>query len=250
MESIFRDTQLENLSELWMQAGDVPSVTLLPFIEEINRKRPRSRFLTPANQFLKRLMDILFSIVLGLVFLPVLLLTALLVFLDSPGPIFYTQERVGKDGRKIVIYKFRSMRLNSDAILAEYLRKNSQARAEWNQTQKLHDDPRITRVGKWIREFSIDELPQLFNILIGDMSLVGPRPILVEQVELYGEGISMYNSVAPGLTGFWQVSGRNLTTFHQRALFDQYYIRNWSFRLDVYILIRTVWVVLSRNGAY
>jgi lipopolysaccharide/colanic/teichoic acid biosynthesis glycosyltransferase len=105
-------------------------------------------------------------------------------------------------------------------------------------------------VGKWIRKFSVDELPQLFNILQGDMSVVGPRPIMLEQKALYGEGIDVYTSVRPGLTGFWQVSGRNRTSFNQRAIYDVYYVRNWSVWLDTYILLRTIWVVLSRDGAY
>jgi lipopolysaccharide/colanic/teichoic acid biosynthesis glycosyltransferase len=192
-----------------------------------------------ANESLKRIMDILITLLLVLLFLPLLLLTALLVRLDSPGPILYTQPRLGKDGRKILIYKFRSMRVDSDHLLVEYLRTHLPARLEWEQTQKLRSDPRITRVGKWIREFSIDELPQLFNILKGDMSLVGPRPILPEQVKLYGAGIDLYRHVRPGLT-----------TFLQRTLYDVYYVRNWSVWLDALILLRTVWVVLSRDGAY
>lgn len=202
------------------------------------------------NGFLKRVMDILITILLGLVFLPVFLLVALLIRLDSPGPILYRQPRLGKDGRKILIYKFRSMRVNADHILDEYLENYPVARGEWEQTQKLRSDPRITRVGKWIREFSLDELPQLFNILKGDMSLVGPRPILLEQEERYGAAIDVYRNVRPGLTGFWQVSGRNHTTFYQRTLYDTYYVRNWSVWLDTTILLRTVWVVLSRDGAY
>lgn len=204
----------------------------------------------PINGLLKRTMDILITLLLGLIFLPVFLLTAMLVRLDSPGPIFYSQQRLGKNGRKIIIYKFRSMRCNADHLLMEYLRNCPSARFEWEKTQKLRCDPRLTRVGKWIREFSLDELPQLFNILKGDMSLVGPRPILLDQEELYGLEINIYLMVRPGLTGFWQVSGRNHTTFFQRTLYDAYYIRNWSVWLDIIILLRTVWVVLSRDGAY
>ena len=154
------------------------------------------------------------------------------------------------NGRKITIYKFRTMLPDGDSILAEYLAKSPEACLTWEQKQKLETDPRITRMGKWIREFSIDEMPQLYNILKGDMSLVGPRPILVEQKILYGEGIEAYRCMRPGLTGLWQVSGRNHTTFSQRTLFDLYYIRNWSPWLDLQIIMRTVWVVLSRDGAY
>lgn len=210
----------------------------------------QQRLTASVNMMVKRTMDILFSFVLGVCFLPIGLLTAILIRLDSHGSIFYLQERIGKDGRKITIYKFRTMYTNGDNLLEMYLERNPDARRDWEQKQKLHADPRITRLGKWIREFSVDEMPQLLNVLKGDMSLVGPRPILAEQRILYGEGIKEYRSMRPGLTGLWQVSGRNHTSFSQRALYDVYYVRNWSFWLDIYILLRTVWVVLSRDGAY
>jgi Undecaprenyl-phosphate galactose phosphotransferase WbaP len=207
-------------------------------------------FTPPTNEMLKRMMDIMISIMLGMLFLPVLLLTAILIRLDSPGPVFYKQARIGKDGRRITIYKFRSMQENGEELLGEYFSKNPKAQLEWDETQKLRKDPRITRVGRWVREYSVDELPQLLNIFKGDMSMVGPRPILFDQKSLYGDGIDVYMKVRPGLTGFWQVSGRNRTSFSQRAAYDIYYVRNWSFWLDMYILLRTVWVVLSRDGAY
>jgi Undecaprenyl-phosphate galactose phosphotransferase WbaP len=210
----------------------------------------QQNFLTLPDELLKRVTDIILSTLLGILCLPVLVLTALLIKLDSPGPVFYRQARVGKDGRRITIFKFRSMQMNADSILMEYLDKNPSARVEWDQTQKLQDDPRITRVGKWIRRFSVDELPQLFNILKGEMSMVGPRPIMLTQRSLYGEGLDVYTSVRPGLTGFWQVSGRNRTSFSQRAIYDVYYVNNSSLWLDLYILLRTAWVVLSRDGAY
>jgi len=210
----------------------------------------RQAVLCLARPFIKRTIDILLSLLLGAVFLPVILVTALLVRLDSPGPVFYSQKRIGKDGRKITIHKFRSMHVNAEDILSAYLEWHPAARQEWEQSQKLRVDPRITRVGKWMREFSVDEIPQLYDILKGDMSLVGPRPILLEQAVLYGEGLKLYHSVRPGLTGFWQVSGRNLTTFHQRTLYDIHYVRNWSIWLDLHILFRTVWIVLKREGAY
>ncbi len=204
----------------------------------------------PVNGLLKRTVDFLITLMLVLISLPAFLLTALLVRLDSPGPIFYSQQRLGKGGRKILIYKFRSMHEDADHILAEYLNNHPAARLEWGQTQKLRSDPRITAVGKWIRESSLDELPQLFNILKGDMSLVGPRPILPEQEEMYGPGINLYREVRPGLTGFWQVSGRNHTTFVRRTAYDAYYVTNWSIWLDISIVVRTIWIVLSRDGAY
>lgn len=210
----------------------------------------QQNLLTLPDEMFKRVADVFLSLLLGFLCLPILVLTALCVRLDSPGPILYKQERLGKAGRRITIFKFRSMQLNAEKILADYLAKYPDAQREWNETQKLREDPRITRVGRWIRKFSVDELPQLLNILMGDMSIVGPRPIMFEQRSLYGKGLSVYTSVRPGLTGFWQVSGRSRTSFAQRAIYDVYYVRNWSLWLDMYILLRTVWVVLSRDGAY
>jgi Undecaprenyl-phosphate galactose phosphotransferase WbaP len=209
----------------------------------------QQNLLSPLDAVVKRATDILISILLALLCLPVGLLVAVWIRLDSPGPIFYSQERVGKDGRKILIYKFRTMKVNADKLLAEYLASDLAARTEWEQNQKLFNDPRITRAGRWIRRFSLDEIPQFFNILKGDMSLVGPRPIMLEQEKMYGDQIEVYSSVRPGLTGFWQVSGRNQTSFSQRVTFDVYYVRNWSVWLDMYIFLRTIWVVLSRDGA-
>lgn len=212
------------------------------------------------SSIIKRGMDIFGSLLGMLLFMPFLALVIVLIKLDSPGPVFYSQERISMDRRKkkrlgtamrkIFIYKFRSMYVNADQMLAEYLTNNPQARQEWRRTQKLRDDPRITRVGKWLRKFSIDEIPQLYNILKGEMSLVGPRPMMTNQVKAYGKSFEVYTGVRPGLTGFWQVSGRNTTTFQERARFDLYYVNNWSIWLDLYILARTVWVVLSREGAY
>lgn len=210
----------------------------------------RQNLLGPLDVFSKRAMDILFSILLGVMLLPIFAVAALVIRLNSPGPVFYTQDRIGKGGRRIRVHKLRTMVMNADRILEENLRNHPEARVEWEQTQKLKDDPRVTRPGKWLRRFSIDELPQLYNVLRGEMSVVGPRPMLAEQADLYGKNYELYCSVHPGLTGFWQVSGRNQTTFEERARFDAYYVNNWSVWLDIYILFRTVWVVLSRDGAY
>jgi Undecaprenyl-phosphate galactose phosphotransferase WbaP len=220
----------------------------------------RKDHLNSTNSVIKRGMDIMGSLFGLLLFAPFMAFVVLLIKLDSPGPVFYSQARVsldrrkrkrsGQDTRKIFIYKFRSMYVNADQSLAKYLANNPQARLEWDQTQKLRDDPRVTRVGKWLRKFSIDEIPQLYNVLKGEMSLVGPRPMLSDQIKSYGKNFEIYTGVRPGLTGFWQVSGRNTTTFQERARFDLYYVHNWSVWLDLYILARTIWVVLSRDGAY
>ena len=206
--------------------------------------------LSRLETFLKRAIDICGVLLLGLLSLPAWLSAWLAIALQKDGPVFYTQERVGRDGQPIRIYKFRTMVADAEPILQEYLALHPAAQMEWEQTQKLQADPRITRPGKWIRRYSLDELPQLWNVLNGEMSLVGPRPMLAEQVKLYGDKVSAYCNVRPGITGMWQVSGRNGTTFSERTNFDTYYIRNWSLWLDLYILLRTVWVVLSRDGAY
>ncbi len=218
------------------------------------------KVLSPMDALLKRTLDIGLSILLGGVLLPVMLAAAIWIKLDSPGSIFYLQERLGRDRRrlkregehwrKIKIHKFRSMYTNADSALKAYLVAHPEARREWDATQKLCHDPRVTRAGRVLRKFSIDELPQLIDVLKGDMSLVGPRPMTPSQLRLYGNNIGAYCGVRPGITGLWQVSGRNRTTFEERARFDAYYIQNWSGWLDIYILLRTVWVVLSRDGAY
>ncbi len=206
--------------------------------------------LNPVESGIKRGMDILVAILIGLVAVPLMMIVAMFIKMDSPGPVFYKQERAGKQGRPFRIYKFRTMVRDADRLLAEYLERHPEARREWEQDQKLRFDPRITRIGRLLRRYSIDELPQLFNVVRGEMSLAGPRPMMMEQTSLYGEHIDAYYGVRPGITGFWQVSGRNSKTFQERIHYDQYYIRNWSIWLDLYILFRTVWVVLSRDGAY
>ena len=197
----------------------------------------------------KRLLDILGATVGLMLLSPFFLLIAILIYVDSPGRIFYRQMRVGKGGRHFKLLKFRTMHLNADAVLQSYLQKDPALKLEWDQYQKLHKDPRITRVGSVLRRFSIDELTQLWNVLIGEMSLVGPRPMMVNQVDAYGEPYEHYIRVRPGITGLWQVSGRNKTTFARRAQFDVNYVMSWSVWLDLYLLIRTVWVVLTRDGA-
>ena len=219
----------------------------------------RKDHLSSTNSLIKRGMDILGSLLGLLLFSPFLLTVMVLIKLDSPGPVFYAQERISLDRRKkkregestrrIFIYKFRSMQMDAEKKLAEYLAANPQALVEWKQTQKLRDDPRITRVGKWLRMFSIDEIPQLINVLRGEMSLVGPRPIVESETPHYGEKMEVYRSLRSGLTGLWQVSGRNHLSYKERVRLDIYYAHNWSIWLDLYILARTVWVVLSRHGA-
>jgi Undecaprenyl-phosphate galactose phosphotransferase WbaP len=198
----------------------------------------------------KRFIDV--SIVcLGL---PVALLTVfllgILVKFDSPGPIFYGHRRIGRNNSTFRAWKLRTMQLNSDEVLRDALASDPALRNEWYQTRKLRRDPRVTRIGRILRRTSFDELPQLWNVLRGDMSLVGPRPIVEEEVPIYGGHFPLYCRVAPGITGLWQVSGRNTVGVVDRVRLDAYYVRNWSPWLDLHILARTVRAVVAGNGAY
>ncbi|MCA1285826.1 sugar transferase [Salipiger bermudensis] len=197
------------------------------------------------DRLAKRILDITI-VLLGA--LPVLLVTTLLaaiIALDGKSP-FYLQKRVGRNGRVFYMYKLRSMVVDADSRLEAYLASNPEARAEWNHAQKLRRDPRITAVGRLIRKTSLDELPQLLNVLRGDMSLVGPRPMMVEQQDLYPG--TAYYALRPGITGFWQTSVRNESSFAERAGFDTDYLRQLSFGTDLKILARTVRVVLNGTG--
>ena len=170
--------------------------------------------------------------------------------ITSRGPIFYAHKRVGKNGKEIKCLKFRSMCINSQEMLEEILATDPVRRAEWEKDRKFLDDPRVTKFGKILRKTSLDELPQLINVLLGQMSLVGPRPVTEPELVKYGQYKDYVLSVVPGLTGMWQVSGRSDTGYEERISFDTYYIQNWSIWLDIWILIKTVWVVLRGRGAY
>lgn len=216
---------------------------------ELGFELPQRLFHTSAA-FTKRLIDILVSFTVLAVCAPLLAITALLIKLTSPGPLFFGHTRYGRGGRQFKAWKFRTMAVNGDAILKAHLGQSAEARAEWERDQKLKNDPRVTWIGKWLRRYSFDELPQLWNVLVGDMSLVGPRPIVKAEIVKYGHAYGLYQRVIPGITGLWQVSGRNNTTYEERVAFDEYYVRNWSVWLDVYILVRTVRTVLTGHGAY
>ena len=206
--------------------------------------------LLPLPRFIKRAIDLL---IIGLSFPVVpltILLLAILVRLESPGPVFYGHRRIGRDRSKFRIWKLRTMQVNGDQLLENALANDGALREEWLRDRKLRHDPRITRVGRFLRKTSLDELPQLWNVLRGEMSLVGPRPIVEEEVASYGQNFSLYCRVTPGLTGLWQVSGRNAVSRRDRVRLDSYYVRNWSPWLDLHILVRTAWVVLTGQGAY
>jgi lipopolysaccharide/colanic/teichoic acid biosynthesis glycosyltransferase len=173
-----------------------------------------------------------------------------LVAATSQGPILYTQERLGRHGRPFKIFKFRTMKANAEQVLAEYLLADPRACLEWFETHKLREDPRVTVCGRFLRRTSLDELPQLINVLRGEMSLVGPRPIVWAEREKYGERFCFYSAALPGVTGLWQVSGRCDVTYSTRVALDEDYVRHWSLKRDFLILMRTPGAVWRRHGAY
>jgi Undecaprenyl-phosphate galactose phosphotransferase WbaP len=210
----------------------------------------RRDLLLPLPRFAKRLMDLLIvCLILPAVGFAIFLL-CILVRLESPGPVFYGHRRIGRDHSSFCAWKLRTMRVNADQLLQKALAEDGALREEWLRDRKLRCDPRITRVGRFLRKMSLDELPQLWNVLRGEMSLVGPRPIVEEEVAAYGQNFSLYCRVTPGLTGLWQVSGRNTVSSRDRVRLDSYYVRNWSPWLDLHILARTAKVVLTGQGAY
>jgi exopolysaccharide production protein ExoY len=198
----------------------------------------------------KRIFDIVFSFLAILVLLPLLAGCCLVVLATSPGPILFRHGRIGYGGRTFSCLKFRTMEVDSEQRLLRYLAENEQAREEWRAYHKLQNDPRVTPFGAFMRRSSLDELPQLFNVLVGDMSIVGPRPIIRDEVEKYQEYFGVYASGRPGVTGLWQVKGRNNTTYAQRVIYDVEYLRNWSFLSDIRIILATVLEVCTGRGAY
>ncbi|MEM7313374.1 MAG: undecaprenyl-phosphate galactose phosphotransferase WbaP [Planctomycetota bacterium] len=231
----------EQYPSLWNEAGEVagmPSIYI------------KDRLLLPIPRLVKRAMDVGLVALGSLVALPVMTLIAIVVKLTTKGPVLYSQERPGVGGKRFRVWKFRTMRVDADKALEKYLAKHPELREEWETNTKLRNDPRITRIGRILRKTSLDELPQLWNVLVGEMSLVGPRPLLEEDVAKYDDSFALYSRVKPGLTGLWQVSGRNNTTYAERIRLDVYYVRNWSVWMDLHILVRTIKTVLLGEGAY
>lgn len=200
----------------------------------------------------KRLFDIVFSLFVLTFFSPIYLLLALLISISSPGPIFYVQERVGKNFKRFGCMKFRTMVHNADEVLESLMANSPQLRAEFEDNFKLRDDPRVTWIGKFLRLTSLDEFPQFWNVLMGDMSVVGPRPLVPEEIYKYGHRMEKILTIRPGITGLWQVSGRNDIPYPLRVQMDVYYVnaRNWL--MDIWVIIKTVGVVVfpRNNGAY
>ena len=210
----------------------------------------RNNLLHTGSRIAKRVIDLACSTVLALLLLPLMAVISLLIAVESGFPVFYSQKRLGHDGRTFHIWKFRTMVRNAAEILELSLASNAELRSEWAANQKLRNDSRITRVGKLLRKTSLDELPQLWNVIKGEMSLVGPRPIVDSEVAKYKAAYSLYKKMTPGVTGLWQVSGRNRTTYAERIAYDTYYVRNWSVWMDIYLFAKTIVVVLTGDGAY
>ena len=207
------------------------------------------RRVNPVTRAVKRALDITGALMFFALFGPLYLLVALAVLLSMGRPVHYWQSRLGADGQRFRFFKFRSMVQNADAVLDEYLSRSDMARTEWDTFQKLKKDPRITEIGHFIRRLSLDELPQFWNVLKGDMSLVGPRPCMERQRSLYGSYWTEYCAMRPGITGLWQVSGRNRLSFAARVQLDAQYVNNWSLWLDIKILAKTITAVLTGDGS-
>jgi Undecaprenyl-phosphate galactose phosphotransferase WbaP len=227
-----------------MRRGFAP--TFLP------RRYRRSGVTVLNGAVAKRLFDIVFASAVLVLFSPLYLVLSVLIAVSSPGPIFYVQQRVGKNHRPFNCYKFRTMVTNADEVLEKLLAKCPQTREEFERNFKLRDDPRITWIGKFLRLTSLDEFPQFWNVLKGDMSVVGPRPLVPEELHKYGNRINRVLTIRPGLTGLWQVSGRNDIPYPQRVQIDVYYVNYRTFWLDLWVIIKTLGVVIfpSNNGAY
>jgi len=205
----------------------------------------------PWNVFSKMIVEYFMTLILFVVSLPLFFVIAIAIKLDSSGPVFFLQDRCGKRRKSIRVIKFRSMYANAASRLENYLQSNPKASQEWKQYKKLKSfDPRVTRVGKFLRKYSLDELPQLLNILKGDMSLVGPRPYIMEELKEVESLKSVILQVKPGITGLWQISGRSSLPFNERIKIDEYYIRNWSIWLDMIILLKTFRVTTSGSDAF
>lgn len=185
-----------------------------------------------------------------LLLMPMMLIVAAMIWRRDPGPVLYAHKRIGRHGRVFHCLKFRTMVLDSDAVLARHLSENPAAAAEWAATRKLRADPRVTSIGARLRKTSIDELPQLINVLRGEMSLVGPRPIVMDEARHYGEALAAYLAVRPGVTGLWQISGRSDTSYSERVALDRAYVRSRNLVTDLWILMRTVVVVAKGRGSY
>lgn len=239
--------------------GIIPNLVGIPmggieveslFNEKLMLLRLKNNLARSWNRYLKTIFDFALTLVGTVAISPILIFIAIWIYKDSPGPVIFKHTRIGKNGKKFFCYKFRSMCIDAKEKLAELLENDPVAKAEWKRDFKLKNDPRITKSGAFLRRTSLDELPQIFNVLKGEMSLVGPRPVIEEELERYGEYVNDYLMVKPGITGMWQINGRNDTSYAERVCMDSWYVRNWSIWIDNLILWRTLKSVIRCKGAY
>ena len=239
--------------------GIIPNLVGIPmggieveslFNEKLMLLRLKNNLARSWNRYLKTIFDFALTLVGTVAISPILIFIAIWIYIDSPGPVIFKHTRIGKNGKKFFCYKFRSMCIDAKEKLAELLENDPVAKAEWKRDFKLKNDPRITKSGAFLRRTSLDELPQIFNVLKGEMSLVGPRPVIEEELERYGEYVNDYLMVKPGITGMWQINGRNDTSYAERVCMDSWYVRNWSIWIDNLILWRTLKSVIRCKGAY
>lgn len=228
-----------SFGSLWVKTMDLHGTLAIETNYHLLNKRER---------VIKQILDMLLTILIYIISLPIFLVLAVVVRLDSRGPILFTQKRLGQNGKPFDSFKFRTMYNNAEAKLHDLLANNPEAKREYEKFHKLANDPRVTPVGKILRRYSLDELPQLINVIKGDMNLIGPRSYLPRELPAMGEYAKIILKVKPGITGWWQVMGRNATSFKERLRLDEYYISNWSIWLDIYIVIKTVWVLITGQG--
>jgi undecaprenyl-phosphate galactose phosphotransferase len=224
-------------------------MSVLSFVSGVTEVREKMPARPPFRDELSLLGNQLCALLMLLLLSPLMLVVAISIWRSDGAPLVFAHYRVGHRGKLFQCFKFRSMYRDSERMLADLLRADPSAQAEWARDQKLENDPRVTTIGKFLRKTSLDELPQLFNVLRGEMSLVGPRPITVNELDRYGRERWHYLAVRPGITGLWQVSGRNDLSYAERVTLDREYVESRGLRLDLMILWRTVSVVLNRNGA-
>lgn len=204
----------------------------------------------PMSRLIKMVFEIMLALIMLLLLWPLLFILAILVKMSSRGPVFFTSARLGLNGRPFVIFKFRTMYHKSDEVLEKIKASSSDVNKQWKENFKLENDPRITPLGRFLRKTSLDELPQLWNVLKGDMAVIGPRPIVQDEIAKYGEAYDLLKMVRPGMTGLWQVSGRSTLSYEQRVQLDTLYVTNWSLALDCKILLKTPGEVICGRGAF
>lgn len=242
------DTVVFTPSLVGVPLGSVEISTL--FVEQLTVIKSKNNLSRWYNRAVKLVFDMAVTAIGTILISPIFLALCICVAIDNKGKVIFAHQRVGRNGKLFYCYKFQTMVSNADKELENYLNKNPAAMAEWERNFKLVHDPRVTRLGAILRKTSLDELPQIFNVLKGDMSLVGPRPVVKEELPRYGDNQKEYLMVRPGITGMWQASGRSDTTYEERVAMDTWYVRNWSLWIDLKYLMRTMFCILNRRGAY